>query len=95
MSEFLNTVWDLLNTPIAISILAGGLLWALRGRTTMQGTSNPKSGIKPRMIIVLAAVLAASMIPVAVLAAGGTFTDDEDSIFESDIGSPWKKAPFI
>ncbi|MEA2000302.1 MAG: S-layer homology domain-containing protein [Actinomycetota bacterium] len=37
------------------------------------------------MIIMLAAVLAASMIPVAVLAAGGTFTDDEDSIFEADI----------
>jgi hypothetical protein len=37
------------------------------------------------MIIVLVALLAASMIPVAVLAAGGTFTDDDDSIFEADI----------
>ena len=29
MSTFLNTVWDLLNTPAAITMIAGGFLWVL------------------------------------------------------------------
>jgi hypothetical protein len=39
----------------------------------------------PHRIIALAAILAVIAIPTAVLAAGGTFTDDETSVFEADI----------
>ncbi len=38
-----------------------------------------------RRWLVLLAVLAVVAIPTAVMAAGGTFTDDETSIFEADI----------
>jgi hypothetical protein len=40
---------------------------------------------KRRLIVALAAVLVVSVIPVTVLAAGGTFIDDETSVFEGDI----------
>ncbi len=40
---------------------------------------------KRRMIIGLAVLLVVAMIPMAALAAGGTFTDDDTSVFEADI----------
>lgn len=40
---------------------------------------------KRRMIIGLAVLLVIAMIPMAALAAGGTFTDDDTSVFEADI----------
>jgi hypothetical protein len=42
----------------------------------------PKRGIK---IMLVMAVLVAVLAPVAVIAAGGTFTDDDTSVFEADI----------
>ena len=43
------------------------------------------SPIRRRLIITLATLLLVAMVPVAVMAAGGTFTDDDTSIFEADI----------
>ena len=43
------------------------------------------SPTKRRLTIALAAVLLIALVPVAVTAAGGQFTDDDDSIFEPHI----------
>ena len=43
------------------------------------------SPTRRRLIITLATLLLVAMVPVAVMAAGGTFTDDDTSIFEADI----------
>jgi hypothetical protein len=43
------------------------------------------SPIRRRLIITLATLLLVAVVPVAVMAAGGTFTDDDTSIFEADI----------
>ncbi len=43
------------------------------------------SPVRRRLIITLATLLLVAVVPVAVMAAGGTFTDDDTSIFESDI----------
>jgi hypothetical protein len=38
-----------------------------------------------RLVVMVAAILVFALIPVAVSAVGGTFTDDDTSIFEADI----------
>ena len=43
------------------------------------------SPLKRRLIITLATLLLVAMAPAVVLAAGGQFTDDDDSIFEAHI----------
>ncbi|MCP3999174.1 MAG: hypothetical protein GY722_29530, partial [bacterium] len=48
---------------------------------------HPKNGV-PRPFLTLATILALAMVvmsPAAVSAADGTFTDDDDSVFEADI----------
>lgn len=43
------------------------------------------SPTKRRLVIALATLVLVAMVPAAVMAAGGQFTDDDDSIFESHI----------
>jgi hypothetical protein len=43
------------------------------------------SPTKRRLTITLVTLLLVALVPAAVMAAGGTFTDDDDSIFESNI----------
>ena len=40
---------------------------------------------KRRLGVALTVLLLVALLPVAVMAAGGTFVDDDDSIFEADI----------
>ncbi|MCP4967063.1 MAG: S-layer homology domain-containing protein [bacterium] len=59
------------------------LLWefAISGRVKMSIPSRPM----PVSVIVVLAFLFGALVPTAVLAATGTFTDDDNSIFEVDI----------
>ncbi len=52
------------------------------------GTS-PTKQTWTRLRVLLVLILALLLIPAAVLAAGGPFTDDDDSVFEPDIEWLW------
>lgn len=57
----------------------------LVGRDKEKATMRKMISRIPARWLVLVGVLILAMVPTAVIAAGGTFTDDDDSVFESNI----------